>query len=155
MSRNRLLFVTVVGLIGFMKEAQAEEMRVRDIPLPDGATDVSYMKDRGDIRFRVTTDFKTAGNFYAKKLAEQKWTKPEKKTCSAIAGSRNLRRTSCRSKSALTAERGAAKFGSRPRDSCGMKTISPLPKTCRCRRMPRRSNTMTSLNRSSSKVRQG
>jgi len=50
-------------------------MRVRDIPIPDGATDVSYMKRRGDIRFQVTSDFNTAGDFYAKKLAEQKWTK--------------------------------------------------------------------------------
>ena len=33
---------------------------------------------RGDIRFQVKSDFKTAGNFYAKKLVEQKWTKSGK-----------------------------------------------------------------------------
>src|SRR6266481_4131012 len=78
MPRKMLLFVTVVGLITINRQAQANEMRVRDIPLPEGATDVSYMKRRGDIRFQVTSDFKTAGNFYAKKLAEQKWTKSGK-----------------------------------------------------------------------------
>lgn len=78
MSRKTLLFVTVLALTGITTPARADDMRVRDIPLPDGATDVSYMKRRGDIRFQVSSDFKTAGNFYAKKLAEQKWTKSGK-----------------------------------------------------------------------------
>jgi hypothetical protein len=75
MSRKSLLFVMVWGLIGIVVSAQADDLRVRDIPIPDGATDVSTMKRRGDIRFQMPSDFKTAGNFYAKKLAEQKWTK--------------------------------------------------------------------------------
>ena len=75
MSRTAVLFVAVLGLIGIMMPAQADDMRVRDIPIPDGATDISYMKRRGDVRFQVPSDFKTAGNFYAKKLAEEKWTK--------------------------------------------------------------------------------
>lgn len=78
MTRQILLFVAVLGLIGSVTEGRAGEMRVREIPIPDGATDVSYMKRRGDIRFHVTSDFKTAGNFYAKKLAEAKWTKSGK-----------------------------------------------------------------------------
>jgi hypothetical protein len=78
MPRKILLFVTILSLIGIMKQVQADEMRVRDIPIPDGATDVSYMKRRGDVRFQVSSDFKTAGNFYAKNLAEQKWAKSGK-----------------------------------------------------------------------------
>lgn len=75
MSRKTLLFVAVLGLIGIVMSARADDVRVRDLPIPEGATDVSYMKRRGDIRFQVPSDFKTAGNFYAKKLAEQKWAK--------------------------------------------------------------------------------
>src|SRR6516225_5066923 len=78
MPRKALFFVTVLGLIGIRMPARGDDMRVRDLPLPDGVTDVSYMKRRGDIRFQVASDFKTAGNFYAKKLAEQKWTKTGK-----------------------------------------------------------------------------
>jgi hypothetical protein len=78
MSRKALLSATVLGLLGIMMPARADDMRVRDLPIPDGATDVSYMKRRGDIRFQVSSDFKTAGNFYAKKLAEQKWVKSGK-----------------------------------------------------------------------------
>src|SRR5262245_3451595 len=78
MSRNRLLVATVVALCGITLPARADEMRVKDIPIPEGATDVSYMKRRGDIRFHVTSDFKTAGTFYTNKLAEQKWTKSGK-----------------------------------------------------------------------------
>lgn len=51
---------------------------VRDLPIPDGATDITSMKRRGDIRFQVTSDFKATGNFYAKKLGEQRWTKSGK-----------------------------------------------------------------------------
>jgi hypothetical protein len=78
MPRKALFFVTVLGLMGIGMPARADDMRVRDLPLPDGATDVSYMKRRGDIRFQVSSDFKTAGNFYAKKLADQKWAKSGK-----------------------------------------------------------------------------
>lgn len=78
MSRKILIFVTVLELISIAGSTQADDMRVRDIPIPEGATDVSYMKRRGDIRFQVSSDFKTAGTFYAKKLVEQKWAKSGK-----------------------------------------------------------------------------
>src|SRR6188472_2112092 len=75
MSRKTLLSLVALVLIGIGMSVQADELRVRDIPVPEGATDVSFMKRRGDIRFQVASDFKTAGNFYAKKLVEQKWAK--------------------------------------------------------------------------------
>lgn len=78
MSRTTLIFMTVLALISAGIQATAEEMRVKDIPIAEGATDVSYMKRRGDVRFHVTTDFKTTGSFYAKKLVEQKWAKSGK-----------------------------------------------------------------------------
>jgi hypothetical protein len=56
----------------------ADEPRVQDIPLPKDATDVSYMRKRGDIRFKVASDMKTAGNFYGTILKEQHWTKSGK-----------------------------------------------------------------------------
>jgi hypothetical protein len=53
----------------------ADEPRVQDIPLPKDASDATYVRRRGDIRFNVTSDMKTAGNFYATTLNEQKWMK--------------------------------------------------------------------------------
>lgn len=78
MSRYTLFVWTVLGLMGGLMQVKADDMRVRDLPIPDGATDVSYMKRRGDIRFQVTSDFKTTGDFYAKKLVEQNWKKSGK-----------------------------------------------------------------------------
>ncbi|MBX3421130.1 MAG: hypothetical protein KF752_06195 [Pirellulaceae bacterium] len=78
MSRKLLLVALAFGMVGFTIQVQAQETRVRDLPIPDGATDVSYMKRRGDVRFQVPTDFKTTGNYYGKTLAEQKWTKTGK-----------------------------------------------------------------------------
>ncbi len=76
---QRFVPLVVLGiLIGFALQVPAEEMRVVDIPILNGATDVSIMKRRGDIRFQVPTDFKTTGNSYAKTLAELKWTKSGK-----------------------------------------------------------------------------
>lgn len=72
-----LALVMVCGF-GLATLGQAEEMRVRDIPIPEGATDITYMKRRGDVRFQVTSDFKATGAFYAKKLGEQRWTKSGK-----------------------------------------------------------------------------
>lgn len=81
MFRNKLHFVSalvVLGLIGFSTVAPADEMRVMDLPIPEGATDITYVKQRGDVRCQVKSDFKTAGDSYAKKLSEQKWTKSAK-----------------------------------------------------------------------------
>ena len=78
MSRKLLFVITFFWLAGSAMQVGAEEIRVRDLPIPDGATDVSTMKRRGDVRFQVPSDFKAVGNFYAKVLAEQKWTKSGK-----------------------------------------------------------------------------
>jgi hypothetical protein len=67
--------VAVLVLVGMSSWARGEELRVKDLPVPEGASDVSYMKRRGDVRFTVESDFKTTGNFYAKKLTELKWAK--------------------------------------------------------------------------------
>jgi hypothetical protein len=75
MSRHALLFVAAWGLCGIVMPARADDLRVRDIPIPEGATDVSTMKRRGDIRFQMPSDFKTVGNDYAKTLTGQKWAK--------------------------------------------------------------------------------
>ena len=70
--------MVVLGLIGACTLALADEMRVLDLPIPDGAMEITYVKRRGDVRFQVTSDFKTVGDFYAQKLAEQRWTKAAK-----------------------------------------------------------------------------
>lgn len=77
----RLPFLPLVifcVLIVFSAQVRAQQLRVSEIPILDGASDVSIMKRRGDIRFQVPTDFKTTGNSYAKMLAELKWTKSGK-----------------------------------------------------------------------------
>ena len=65
-------------LIAVSSLASGDDLRVKDLPIPDGASDISFMKRRGDVRFTVDSDFKAAGNFYAKKLADLKWTKSGK-----------------------------------------------------------------------------
>jgi len=67
--------LVVLGWIGTATAARADELRVRDLPVPEAASDITYVKRRGDVRFQVTTDFKTTGSFYAKKLPELGWTK--------------------------------------------------------------------------------
>ena len=72
-------FCVAVLVLGRMSSwASGEELRVKDLPVPDGASDISFMKRRGDVRFTVDSDFKTTGNFYAKKLLDLKWTKSGK-----------------------------------------------------------------------------
>lgn len=56
----------------------AAEMRVLDLLIAKGATDVTYVKRRGDVRYEAKSDFKTMGNFYAKNLAAQGWSKSAK-----------------------------------------------------------------------------
>ena len=65
-----LWLISVTGL-----SALAEEIRVQEIPLPKDATDVTYVRDRGDIRCQVPSDMKTVGNFYATTLKAQQWNK--------------------------------------------------------------------------------
>ncbi len=81
MTQNKPCFVVimlVLSLIGVSSLAVADETRVRDLPIPEGATDITFVKRRGDVRFQVTTDFKATGGFYAKNLAEQQWNKSGK-----------------------------------------------------------------------------
>jgi hypothetical protein len=56
----------------------ADEPRVQEIPLPKEARDTTYVRSRGDIRFKITSNMKAAGNFYATTLNEQQWTKLKK-----------------------------------------------------------------------------
>lgn len=70
--------VAVLVLVAISTCASGQELRVKDLPLPDGASDISFMKRRGDVRFTMDSDFKTIGNFYAKQLAALKWTKSGK-----------------------------------------------------------------------------
>lgn len=81
MSRMRfysLAALIALGWIGLSAPASAQKMRVVELPVIEGADDVSYMKGRGDVRYQVASDFKTAGTFYAKKLTELRWTKSKK-----------------------------------------------------------------------------
>jgi len=81
MIQRKLHFVPVLlmlGLTGASALTLANEMRVVNLPLPEGATDITYVKRRGDVRCRVKSDFKTVATFYAKKLTEQQWTKSKK-----------------------------------------------------------------------------
>lgn len=73
-----LMAFVVLTFIGVASPTAAQNMRVADVPLIEGATDVSSMKRRGDVRYDVGSDFKSVGNFYAKKLAEQGWSKSSK-----------------------------------------------------------------------------
>ena len=68
-----LAYVVLGGDFGW-----AQAPGVREIPLPAEAADVSYMRSRGDVRLKVPGDMKTAGNFYAAKLAEQQWKKSKR-----------------------------------------------------------------------------
>lgn len=71
-------YLAVLILVGMPFRTSGEESRVKDLPIPEGASDISFMKRRGDVRFTVDSDFKTTGNYYTKKLAELKWTKSGK-----------------------------------------------------------------------------
>jgi hypothetical protein len=68
-----LVMIPMTGISGF-----ADGPRVQEIPLPKDASDVTYVRRRGDIRFKVASDMKTAGNYYATTLKEQQWTKATK-----------------------------------------------------------------------------
>lgn len=78
MSQRTRNFALVLFVTGMSLRAAGDEPRVKDIPIPDGASDISYMKRRGDIRFQVTTDVKATGDWYAKQLGAQRWTKSGK-----------------------------------------------------------------------------
>ncbi len=78
MIQKKLHFVVMLVVVGISSLALADDMRVRDLPIPEGATNITYVKKRGDVRFQVESDFKTTGGFYTKTLAEQQWTKSAK-----------------------------------------------------------------------------
>src|SRR5687768_4677142 len=75
MSPKIRLVAAILVLIGTSSWAIGEEPRVKDLPVPEEAVDITYMKRRGDVRFTVDSDFKTTGNYYAKKLNELRWAK--------------------------------------------------------------------------------
>ena len=73
------LFVLAIVLLQMSEVlVLADAPRVQEIPLPKDAADVTYVRRRGDIRFKVATDMKTSGSFYATTLKEQQWTKAAK-----------------------------------------------------------------------------
>lgn len=78
MSPIKLFALTIVLVAMIWSLGLADEPRVQDIPLPKDASDVTYVRRRGDIRFQVASDMTTAGNFYAAALKEQQWTKSKK-----------------------------------------------------------------------------
>src|SRR5262245_10950969 len=78
MSQRTGFLAAVLVLIGISSWASGDDPRVKDLPIPEGATDVSFMKRRGDIRFKVTSDVKETGDWYAKQLGAQRWTKSGK-----------------------------------------------------------------------------
>jgi len=72
-------FVAALAILPwFIGSAAAADPGVREIPLPADASDVTYVRSRGDIRGKVATDLKTTGDFYATTLAAQGWTKAKK-----------------------------------------------------------------------------
>ncbi len=77
---QRCVFRSFVGAVvllihGFV---MGQGPRVQEIPLPPEATDVTYIKSRGDIRMKFPEDMKAAGEFYRTELTQQKWTKSKK-----------------------------------------------------------------------------
>lgn len=78
MSYVKLFTLAFVTSTMLLNSGHADEPRVQDIPLHKDATETTYVRRRGDIRFKVDSEMKDVGNFYAKVLNEQKWTKPKK-----------------------------------------------------------------------------
>ena len=59
MIQKKLHFVVMLVVVGISSLALADDMRVRDLPIPEGATNITYVKKRGDVRFQVESDFKS------------------------------------------------------------------------------------------------
>src|SRR5262245_30355854 len=78
MSQRSRMFGAVLVVIVMSSSATGDDLLVKNLPIPEGATDISFMKRRGDIRFKVATDFKETGEWYAKQLGAQRWTKSGK-----------------------------------------------------------------------------
>ena len=82
-SLQPLLFLAAAALsaVGMANSACAQDapkMKVAEVPLFDGAADVSFMKRRGDVRYQAGKDFRTVGEYYAKTLTQQKWRKSKR-----------------------------------------------------------------------------
>ncbi|MBL8817465.1 MAG: hypothetical protein JNL58_15675 [Planctomyces sp.] len=77
---QRCVFRSIVGAVVLLIHgfAMGQGPRVQEIPLPPEATDISYSKDRGDIRMKFPEDMKAAGEFYRTELTRQKWTRSKK-----------------------------------------------------------------------------
>ena len=73
--KNYLLAISMLVLLAVSSPSWAAEMLVHDLPIAEGATEVTYVKRRGDVRFKVAADFKTVGQYYARTLTAQQWKK--------------------------------------------------------------------------------
>src|SRR5262245_16162443 len=70
--RSRIMAAVLVLVVSVISSiATGDDLRVKNLPIPEGATDISFMKRRGDIRFKVTSDVRETGDWYAKQLAAQ------------------------------------------------------------------------------------
>jgi len=78
MSQTSHSCAAILVVIVMSSGANGDDLHVKDLPIPEGATDISFMKRRGDIRFKVTSDVRETGNWYAKQLGSQRWTKSGK-----------------------------------------------------------------------------
>jgi hypothetical protein len=74
----RMVTFTLLIALNSIAVSSSQELHVREIPLPKEATDVSYMKSRGDIRMLFPGDMKKAGEFYQMELTKQQWIKSVK-----------------------------------------------------------------------------
>ena len=67
------LVILCIGL-----NCYGQNMLVKDVKLPKDASDVTYNKSRGDVRFKISMDMKAAGEFFKAELTKDQWTKPKK-----------------------------------------------------------------------------
>jgi len=78
MSPVKSFALALALLPAFWNSASAAAPGVREILLPQGAEDVTYVRSRGDIRYKTAFDMKAMGDFYASQLGAKQWTKAKK-----------------------------------------------------------------------------
>lgn len=117
------ILVPMTGLWGL-----AEEPRVQEIPIPKDASDVSYMRKRGDIRFKVSLDMKTAGNFYATTLKEQQWTKSGKDNLQKNFWVQSFAKNHCKLEVRVDQRDGSCEIRLTPTGFAWDEDLAPRPK---------------------------